>query len=395
MSFEKVSVALLGALAMVIAPACNSDHPKLVLGEGCVLNSDCTDPLVCKLVRCHRACVQTRDCPSGEPCVKVDGIGACQLASEQKCGPTRSCAGGLVCDTEGDQCRSPCANDQACLVAQMCTRGVCVDRGTQAAAACMPPPAGMTGRNNGGELTGAVIGSGKYSNDKLVKALKVTVVTPNPDLEVIGAYALGPGPSLAVALTVKVRGPNVVCGVSIGTATISDGAGGLLVRNGLGSGVYGSVVDGGRASGSCLGPGETGFGQFSDSSNGSRDFFSAASQIEIETVTSSCGKVLPGLKIAPTSYSVTPSGELEVTFKNVGTIDIGVPQSGKNFSTYLLLDDTGRPLGYGGLSSRVRAPAVLRPGDIGVVVDSVPRFEGQAKRMLVNLYLVEPGSTTP
>ncbi|HEX7599006.1 MAG TPA: hypothetical protein VF518_12380, partial [Polyangia bacterium] len=65
-------------LALLGAAACSGGNKKLQLAGSCSLNSECTNPLVCKFGSCHTACTQTRDCLSGERCVRVDDIGVCQ-----------------------------------------------------------------------------------------------------------------------------------------------------------------------------------------------------------------------------------------------------------------------------------------------------------------------------
>jgi hypothetical protein len=97
---------------------------KLELGATCALNSDCVDPLVCKFQACHRMCVRTKDCPSGESCVQVAGIGVCQLPAEAKC--TGSCPAPLTCASD-DHCRNSCGDQDGCLGGQACVAQVCVE----------------------------------------------------------------------------------------------------------------------------------------------------------------------------------------------------------------------------------------------------------------------------
>jgi hypothetical protein len=110
----------------LLAANCSSDEPS-GLGNGCQLNSDCSNPLLCTFGRCHQACAATRDCPEGDICVRGGGnVNVCQLPDEQTCTPSTSCAQPLDCALDGI-CSYPCVADTSCLNGQICADSVCAD----------------------------------------------------------------------------------------------------------------------------------------------------------------------------------------------------------------------------------------------------------------------------
>jgi len=108
------------ALAALGAAGCTSDSElRLSLGSQCELTSECEAPLVCRLERCRRECVSTRDCALGLRCVKApDGLGVCQLPEERVCALDSECVPPLVCRTE--TCINECADDRDCVAGQRC-----------------------------------------------------------------------------------------------------------------------------------------------------------------------------------------------------------------------------------------------------------------------------------
>lgn len=111
------------------------------VGAGCMLNTDCNDPLTCNFGKCHQACVQTRDCPTGELCVDVSGYGVCQLPAESSCAQSgAACPGPLVCAPDM-VCRVPCSGLSDCLTGQVCTSNVCYDPGDVGGDAAVDSPA--------------------------------------------------------------------------------------------------------------------------------------------------------------------------------------------------------------------------------------------------------------
>ena len=59
-------IVVLSTLLGLMAWACgDSDKEKIQavgLSQGCTLNSECSDPLVCTFARCHQQCMKDRDC---------------------------------------------------------------------------------------------------------------------------------------------------------------------------------------------------------------------------------------------------------------------------------------------------------------------------------------------
>jgi hypothetical protein len=109
------------ALAAFCAIACS--RPTLSLGEGCQVNTDCADPLVCVFGSCRRACVDFRDCGAGLRCVVPAGStlgGGCQLDDEASCTLTSECRSTLVC--QNGTCTTACADDRDCAPGAHCTR---------------------------------------------------------------------------------------------------------------------------------------------------------------------------------------------------------------------------------------------------------------------------------
>lgn len=101
-------------LGLVALGACHTDTSPAGLSATCSLNSDCNSPLVCVFSRCHNACVDSGDCPSGERCVPATGqYNVCQLPSESTCADGGSCESTEVCGSDG-QCRAPCTTAQDC-----------------------------------------------------------------------------------------------------------------------------------------------------------------------------------------------------------------------------------------------------------------------------------------
>ena len=101
---------LAGVIALVAACSGGSTPPA---GKTCLMNSECQSPLVCTYGRCHTACAEARDCPTGELCVKGMGGSVCQLPVEARCTSGAQCGNPLVCGGDG-VCRSDCSADNAC-----------------------------------------------------------------------------------------------------------------------------------------------------------------------------------------------------------------------------------------------------------------------------------------
>jgi hypothetical protein len=83
------------------------------VGKTCVMNSECANPLSCTFGKCHAACVEARDCPSGQLCVKGPAGNVCQQPEETTCQYRSQCAMPLICAIDR-KCRSQCLMDIDC-----------------------------------------------------------------------------------------------------------------------------------------------------------------------------------------------------------------------------------------------------------------------------------------
>jgi hypothetical protein len=149
---------LLGFMAASVwlAAGCSSEK-KIEAGATCIMNSDCTQPLVCTEGRCHDACHTSVDCPAGQSCMNTDGVAICQLPDEALC--SQSCGGTLVCASD-QHCRTPCQSRTDCTIEQVCVSGVC------AAPADLDPngqlPQSGSGSAADGGANGCQVGPGGY-----------------------------------------------------------------------------------------------------------------------------------------------------------------------------------------------------------------------------------------
>src|SRR4051812_5273092 len=82
------------------------------LAKGCIVNSDCKDPLVCAFKSCHDKCDTSRDCPDKELCVQSDRpFHVCQLPVEKDCATNAQCPTGQTCGVDS-QCRDVCRTER-------------------------------------------------------------------------------------------------------------------------------------------------------------------------------------------------------------------------------------------------------------------------------------------
>src|SRR5262245_2970734 len=118
--------------AGLLALACGSDSDqeavrKARISDGCLINSDCNNPLVCAFRRCHNACESTRDCAAPQRCVASDKpFYVCQLADEVECSYNSQCPATQVCGVDG-KCRDQCSADRDCLPTQLCRTATCAE----------------------------------------------------------------------------------------------------------------------------------------------------------------------------------------------------------------------------------------------------------------------------
>ena len=108
----------LALVAAVTSFACGGDD-TVSLGAQCELNSDCEEPLVCRLERCRNACAEDRDCAAGLACVQNnEGLGACQIPEERDCAGPGDCVSPLAC--VAGVCRNTCGGTSVCLTGATC-----------------------------------------------------------------------------------------------------------------------------------------------------------------------------------------------------------------------------------------------------------------------------------
>lgn len=111
------------------------------LGDECIFNADCTEPLVCSARRCRAQCGSDRDCPRGEVCAGAGQPGKKVCVAPQserlcaynsECAPTSTCASGVchtVCGADVD-CVRPPASNTCNVAARICSEPDRVTEGT-------------------------------------------------------------------------------------------------------------------------------------------------------------------------------------------------------------------------------------------------------------------------
>lgn len=109
--------ALYLLLAATLLAGC--DRPSPTIGVECTLNSDCGDPLVCRIERCRRQCVSSRDCGADLLCLMPSELGGvCQLPDERECALTSDCREPFVC--RFGTCTTACEEDRDCASGARC-----------------------------------------------------------------------------------------------------------------------------------------------------------------------------------------------------------------------------------------------------------------------------------
>lgn len=153
----------MGVSAGAVVVACGDDpvaqRTPAKLAQGCTLNSECVSPLICAFQRCHTACNETRDCPTGQRCVAgSNGKNVCQLPDERECVTDSGCSGDQVCASD-QQCRDACDGDRDCIGTQVCaTQGACAEPTEVDASGNLPNAMGSGGAGGSGGKGG---GGGK------------------------------------------------------------------------------------------------------------------------------------------------------------------------------------------------------------------------------------------
>lgn len=124
----KTSLAVLALGFALSGPlACGEeDSALLLLGDGCSLNSDCEEGLICAFGVCHSACATSEDC-SGARCIADERRGrVCQFDEAATCSFNSECPPPLICGRDG-ACRNQCANDRDCVPGQVCRVTTCAE----------------------------------------------------------------------------------------------------------------------------------------------------------------------------------------------------------------------------------------------------------------------------
>jgi hypothetical protein len=113
---------MLGVLsALAIAGCGGSDGGGAVAPTPrCVRPSDCSGALVCVQGYCVQQCVESKDCPSGQRCIRATEGSTCQPPEKSTCIYTTECTQPLVCGID-QQCRAQCQGDLDCPSKQFCT----------------------------------------------------------------------------------------------------------------------------------------------------------------------------------------------------------------------------------------------------------------------------------
>jgi hypothetical protein len=86
----------------------------------CLRTSDCKAPLDCVQGYCVSQCTESRDCSSGQRCIKTAEGNSCQPPEKKTCLYTSECEVPLVCAVDM-QCRNQCQMDVDCPKGQKCT----------------------------------------------------------------------------------------------------------------------------------------------------------------------------------------------------------------------------------------------------------------------------------
>lgn len=123
----RLPVSLAAAMVVTLGwLGCADEAPLAGLKEGCMLSSDCNDPLVCAFKKCHVQCKSSKDCDDGRGrCVVSEKpYYVCQFDEDAKCVRNSDCAGQQVCAADG-ACHDQCASARDCLSDDVCVEGVC------------------------------------------------------------------------------------------------------------------------------------------------------------------------------------------------------------------------------------------------------------------------------
>src|SRR4051812_30012439 len=113
------------AIVCIVAACSGTDTPQPQVGDGCSIDSECNNPLVCAFRKCHNECSLERDCALGELCVKLaNNATVCQLPDENRCTLNSDCMLPQICAVDG-RCRNECNTFRDCIGTQKCVSHTC------------------------------------------------------------------------------------------------------------------------------------------------------------------------------------------------------------------------------------------------------------------------------
>ena len=104
--FFLIGVMLFGACS-------SSSKPAASPGKPCLVSTDCTSPLSCSYGTCHVTCMEAKDCPTGQDCIRAPIGNVCQLPAERPCTYRSDCTAPLVCALDR-RCRTQCQTRLDC-----------------------------------------------------------------------------------------------------------------------------------------------------------------------------------------------------------------------------------------------------------------------------------------
>ncbi|MEM7436171.1 MAG: hypothetical protein AAF436_13520 [Myxococcota bacterium] len=237
------------------------------------------------------------------------------------------------------------------------------------------PPTTITD-NNYARLNGDAVGRGIQSTNALRKTVQITVVTPNPDVEVATTgYVFRRANDVETTrwhFVLTNRSTSVACFIRLSDIMLKDSDGDVLADAGI-SFVEGNIGDPGNGmwTGSCLEPGASGPVLDIDSA----EVYSAIASIEIGSIsTATTTSAPPPAIVRGTSYSRQGSGDaFSVTVENIGA---GPAYLGGS-SRYVLLDDANEPLWWSFLDGE----GEIAPGEEFELVEDNSLYEGEANTM--------------
>jgi hypothetical protein len=236
-------------VAWLILGGC-SGSSKVPATPKCYLASDCKNPLQCVQGYCVAACVQSRDCPSGERCIGATEGNTCQPLETATCQYTSQCTTPLVCAFD-QKCRDQCQKDIDCPTGQKCTSitHLCADPTIDknydpATNEFRGAPDAGTGGGSGG-VGGAVTGTGGAGGGSGASDAGVDAAVSNPgDDSGAGGGASGSDASVDAPVTNPGDDSGTASGGAGGSA---GGAGGSSKRDAGKAGSTGTACQAGQA----------------------------------------------------------------------------------------------------------------------------------------------------